>query len=112
VKILVDSNVLLDIFTEDERWFDWSSEKIEYHAERDILGINPIIYAEVSVHQQLKNLIRPCRRRKCFVGRFLGPPDFWPGVALQTIESEVVIAGHPCLISTSALMPASSRWSC
>lgn len=44
MNILVDSNVLLDIFTEDEHWFDWSSEKIEYHAERDLLGINPRTY--------------------------------------------------------------------
>jgi len=47
--ILVDSNVLLDIFTEDPAWFDWSSRTVEYHADQDILGINPLIYAEVSV---------------------------------------------------------------
>lgn len=47
--MLVDSNVLLDIFTEDEQWFRWSSEKIAAHGEGDILAINPIIYAEVSL---------------------------------------------------------------
>lgn len=46
---LVDSNVLLDILTEDEEWFDWSSSMLEAAAHRGTLVINPIIYAEVSV---------------------------------------------------------------
>ena len=47
--ILVDSNVILDIFTEDENWFSWSSQQLKYYAEQTHLIINPIIYAEVSV---------------------------------------------------------------
>src|SRR5688572_28527608 len=50
MRILVDSNVLLDVFTEDKEWFEWSAGKLEEHAERDILVINPVIYAEVSCH--------------------------------------------------------------
>ncbi len=48
-KLLVDSNVLLDILTEDRQWFDWSSRVLAEHAERHILVINPVIYAEVSI---------------------------------------------------------------
>ncbi|MEP7000485.1 MAG: type II toxin-antitoxin system VapC family toxin [bacterium] len=47
--VLVDSNVLLDVFTEDPTWFDWSASALEEHAETSVLMINPIIYAEVSV---------------------------------------------------------------
>lgn len=47
--VLVDSNVLLDVLTEDPAWFDWSSSALEEHAESAVLVINPIIYAEVSV---------------------------------------------------------------
>ncbi len=47
--ILVDSNVLLDIATEDPRWMPWSAEQLEDLAQRYILIINPLIYAEVSV---------------------------------------------------------------
>lgn len=47
--VLVDSNVLLDILTEDPRWFTWSSEALAREAEQAILVINPIVYAEVSV---------------------------------------------------------------
>ena len=46
---LVDSNVLLDVLTEDAEWFDWSSAAIEAEAERSVLVIDPLIYAEVSI---------------------------------------------------------------
>jgi predicted nucleic acid-binding protein len=46
---LVDSNVLLDIFTEDATWLEWSNEALAAAAEAGPLYINPVIYAEVSV---------------------------------------------------------------
>jgi predicted nucleic acid-binding protein len=49
MPILVDSNVILDIFTEDPKWFNWSARKLAECAEKDQLVINPIIYAEVSI---------------------------------------------------------------
>jgi predicted nucleic acid-binding protein len=48
VRVLVDSNVIFDILTEDAQWFSWSAETLAHHAESDILTINPIILAEVS----------------------------------------------------------------
>src|SRR3990167_324922 len=48
-RILVDSNIILDVFTEDKRWFAWSSQQLENYAEKAVLVINPIIYAEVSI---------------------------------------------------------------
>ena len=47
--VIVDSNVLLDILTEDPRWFPWSAEALGRAADEAALVINPIIYAEVSV---------------------------------------------------------------
>ncbi len=49
MDILVDSNVILDVTTEDETWFQWSSKTLEQYAETHILVINPVIYAEVSI---------------------------------------------------------------
>jgi len=46
---LVDSNVILDIRTEDERWLDWSAAALAEAAESGPLAINPLIFAEVSV---------------------------------------------------------------
>lgn len=48
-ETLVDSNVLLDVLTEDPIWSDWSAQALEHHADRSVLVINPLIYAEVSV---------------------------------------------------------------
>jgi predicted nucleic acid-binding protein len=47
--VLVDSNVLLDIMTEDPQWFSWSAAALARAAETMRLVINPIIYAEVSI---------------------------------------------------------------
>lgn len=46
---LVDSNVLLDVLTEDQRWMTWSSDALANAAEAGPLYINPIIYSEVSI---------------------------------------------------------------
>jgi predicted nucleic acid-binding protein len=48
-EILVDSNVLLDIATQDRTWFSWSSQALENAASESRIVINPLIYAEVSV---------------------------------------------------------------
>ena len=49
MAVIVDSNVLIDIFTKDKIWYEWSSAQLERLVETDILIINPIIYSEVSV---------------------------------------------------------------
>jgi predicted nucleic acid-binding protein len=46
---LVDSNVLLDILTEDPNWLEWSAGALAAAAETGPLYINPVVYAEVSV---------------------------------------------------------------
>ena len=46
---LVDSNVILDILTEDPRWEDWSTGALADAAEAGPLYINPIVYSEVSI---------------------------------------------------------------
>ena len=48
-EILVDSNVLLDVMTADERFYSWSAETLAKAADEAVLVVNPIVYAEVSV---------------------------------------------------------------
>lgn len=100
---LVDSNVLLDVLTEDPRWFEWSSSALSDAADAGELAINPIIYAEISVRfsriEDLESALPPSSFRrlplpweagflagKCFVRyrRRGGPsrsplPDFYIG---------------------------------
>jgi predicted nucleic acid-binding protein len=47
--VLVDSNVLLDIATNDPAWGNWSGRALEQAADEAILVINPLIYAEVFI---------------------------------------------------------------
>ena len=46
---MVDSNVLLDLLTEDKAWLDWSASALSQCADEGSLVISPLIYAEVSV---------------------------------------------------------------
>lgn len=46
---LVDSNILLDIFTRTPGWWEWSLAQSEEAARRGRLLINDVIYAETSI---------------------------------------------------------------
>ncbi|MHB8743716.1 MAG: type II toxin-antitoxin system VapC family toxin [Sulfuricaulis sp.] len=69
--ILVDSNVILDVVTEDKKWCAWSVAQLERLAERHTLLINPIIYSEVSIgFERIEDLDRAL------------PPEFFRREAL------------------------------
>ncbi len=47
--ILVDANVLLDVFEDDAEWSEWSQNRLDSASATDTLAINPIIYSELSI---------------------------------------------------------------
>jgi len=49
VTTLVDTNVLLDIATDDSRWAAWSLRQLDAAAVRGPVLINAIVYAELSI---------------------------------------------------------------
>jgi predicted nucleic acid-binding protein len=49
MSVLVDSSVILDLFTTDSEWFEWSSDVLARTADTSRLVINPVVYAEASV---------------------------------------------------------------
>lgn len=49
-RVLVDSNVLIDLFENDPNWADWSETQLTPLAEAGLAVINPIIYAEVAAN--------------------------------------------------------------
>ena len=76
--ILIDSNVLLDLYDRNSQWHSWSSSAIESAADEEELVINPIIYAEASVRfetpDQFNEAFPPedfLRRSLPFVAAFL-----------------------------------------
>ena len=79
---LVDSNVLLDIATNDPAWFDWSSQALESVANESPLAINAIIYAEVSIgFQRIEDLeaAQPSIRRGINMVAAVTPRRIKPG---------------------------------
>lgn len=46
---LVDTNVLLDVVTDNAEWASWSLRQLEAVALRGPVDINPVVYAELSV---------------------------------------------------------------
>lgn len=48
-RVLVDSNVILDVLTEDQTWFEWSSGQLADCPEQGGLLINPIIGSDMKV---------------------------------------------------------------
>ncbi len=47
--IFIDSCVLLDLFTDDPVWADWSENVLTEFAQTNTLHINSIVYTEVSI---------------------------------------------------------------
>lgn len=45
---VVDSSVLLDVFTEDRRWLTWSAEQLTLAAQRGALILNAVVLAEIA----------------------------------------------------------------
>jgi predicted nucleic acid-binding protein len=45
---VVDSSVLLDVFTEDSRWLAWSEEHLIEAARRGALILNVVVVAEIA----------------------------------------------------------------
>ncbi len=48
-SVLVDSNVLLDLFLNDPKWADWSANMLQTYVEDHQLLLNAVIYSEVSI---------------------------------------------------------------
>lgn len=47
--IFVDSCILLDLFTDDPNWGDWSNEILEKYSQTNTLYVNSIVYTEISI---------------------------------------------------------------
>lgn len=47
--VLIDSNVILDVFLDDPNWASWSEKILDFYSQKTILYINPIIYTEISI---------------------------------------------------------------
>jgi predicted nucleic acid-binding protein len=101
--VLVDSNVLLYIMTDDPRWFPWSAGAIERAADRSRLVINAVIYAEVSIrYSRIEDreaaLPRTMLDREGEERRRSALPDFFIG-------AHVAVAGYRLMTRECGALP-------
>ena len=47
--VFIDSCVLLDLFTDDKDWGEWSENILEKYSQTNTLYINSIVYTEISI---------------------------------------------------------------
>jgi len=47
--IFIDSCILLDLFTDDPHWANWSEKILNQYSQTNTLYINSIVYTEVSI---------------------------------------------------------------
>jgi predicted nucleic acid-binding protein len=47
--IFVDTNVVIDVTSNDPVWADWSQQQLDFAAQREPLAITDVVYAELSV---------------------------------------------------------------
>jgi predicted nucleic acid-binding protein len=112
--ILVDSNVILDVFLDDPKWGDWSEATIERCSRHAVLCINPIVYSEISIGfariEDLESALKkanfkmlPISREASFLagkafltykkrsGRKSSPlPDFFIGAQAAVLDLELI----------------------
>ncbi len=101
--ILVDANVILDVWDRDPAWYVWSRDQMRRLSTMDDLAINQIVYAEISARfstsdaldeklNDLALIVESIPRKAAFLAgkaylqyRSLGetknnvPPDFFIG---------------------------------
>lgn len=47
--VLVDTNVILDVVTNDPSWSSWSADALRRAADESVILVNPIVFGELSV---------------------------------------------------------------
>jgi predicted nucleic acid-binding protein len=86
--ILVDTNVLLDIVTDDPTWADWSQQQLDIASLRDRLAINPVVYAEFSSRfRRIEELDAMLASVEIVVAEMPRPALFLAGQAFKTYRS-------------------------
>jgi predicted nucleic acid-binding protein len=111
---LVDTNILLDLVTDDPVWADWSIRQLDAAALQGPLAINGVVYAELSVRfERIEDLdavleeagiaLREIPRAALFLAgkvfqRYRAAGGTRPGVLPDFfIGAHAVVAGMPLL---------------
>ncbi len=109
---LIDTNVLLDLVTNDGTWADWSIEQLEAANLAGPLLINDVVYAELAVRYDRIEELDAFIDEAWSSRRFRGRRCFLPERPSRGIAGPVVLGRVSCRISSSARMLRFSRSRC
>lgn len=120
--VFVDSNVILDVITEDPRWRCWSEEQLGLWLDRGPLLINPIVYAEIAFAcdsiESVDDLLpahlyayRPIPRAAAFLAARAHVDDRSRGGSCQTVLADFLIGAH-ALVERIPLLTRDKRRYC
>lgn len=121
VWTLVDSNVLLDVLTDDPSWSSWSADALADAAEIGPVSINPIVYGEVSVRfshiEEVDDVLPPSDYRRLelpWPAAFLAGKAFIDyrrrGGAKRSPLPDFFIGAHAAVSSMRLLTRDASRY--
>ena len=83
MAVLVDTNVIIDVLTDDSRWAEWSIAQLENYSDAGLV-INPVVYAELCFGSPSAEFaddrqeIRPHLPRDTQARPFSSSQGFWP----------------------------------
>ncbi len=101
--VLIDSNILLDVATNDPKWSDWSGSALAECTERATLILNPIIYAEVSIGCSTIEALNAALPSNLYQRESLPwEAGFWRVSLFWPISDGAARATRHCRTSTSA----------
>lgn len=111
---LVDTNVLLDLVTDDAAWADWSQRQLEAAAIRGPVLINDVVYAELSVGflrvEELEDALAtalietaPSPREALFLAGKMFPRDRGCGGLRTGVLPDFLIGAHAAVAQLALL---------
>ncbi len=119
--IFVDSNVLLDIITNDPVWYDWSIAQLDAASLLGPLCINDVVYAEISVrYDRIEDLdemlaetglrIEPIPRAALFLAAKVFAQYRKSGGTRSGVLPDFFIGAHAAVSGLSLLTRDTSRF--
>jgi hypothetical protein len=102
----VDSSVLLDLFTCDSEWGDWSQAQLTRAAQRGALVLNAVVLAETAPRFERVEVLRTTLPSMAVIEEIPLAPPFSPamrttyrqaGGQREAILPDFLIGAHGCL---------------
>ncbi len=110
---VVDSSVLLDVFTEDAVWLEWSQARLVEAAHRGALVVNAVVVAEIAPRFSRVEDLRAALPSMCVVEAIPLPASFLAGHAhaayrgsggnRQAILPDFLIGAHAAITGRQLL---------